>query len=212
MPAEGLELIIQYFPDLSPKQKEQFAELAPLYTHWNARINVISRKDIEQLYVRHVLHSLSIARFFTFQPGAYVLDIGTGGGFPGVPLAILYPETSFLLVDSIGKKIKVVTEVANALSLTNVEAKHQRAEIARGPFDYVVTRAVARAAKLYNWCHRQVKRDERQNRPNGLICLKGGDLTEELAELGRPHEIMELRSAFKMEFFDTKKLVFIPVQ
>ena len=184
---EGLDLVRKYFPELTTLQIDQLGELASMYQYWNERINVISRKDIDQLYVRHVLHSLAIARFIAFLPDARILDIGTGGGFPGIPLAILFPETSFLLVDSIGKKIKVVNEVAAALKLDNVRGAHQRAEKSQGPFDFAVTRAVARAAKIYHWSHQKISTKHLHAIGNGLICLKGGDLEDELKELRKPH-------------------------
>ncbi len=206
----GVELISSYFPDLSERQLSQLAQLQDLYSYWNQRINVISRKDIDQLYERHVLHSLAIAKFITFQPGAKILDIGTGGGFPGIPLAILFPSVAFNLVDSIGKKIKVVQEVSKALELQNVTGVHQRAESAEGPFDFVVTRAVARSAKLYQWCRHALAKESKHEKPNGIICLKGGDLTEELQELKRPSEVTPLKEFFNEEFFDTKVIVYIP--
>jgi 16S rRNA (guanine527-N7)-methyltransferase len=173
-------LIQQYFKNLSEKQIKQFDQLYDLYSFWNAQINVISRKDIEELYERHILHSLGIAKFISFKPGEKVLDVGTGGGFPGIPLAILFPETQFHLVDSIGKKIKVVTEVASALGLDNVKASHSRAEQIEGKFDFVVSRAVTRLIEFYPWVQGKFNKDSKNAIANGILYLKGGDLTEEI--------------------------------
>ncbi len=203
-----MEVITKYFPDLSAKQRSQFEQLGDLYTEWNQRINVISRKDIDQLYVRHVLHSLSIARFIQFKPGARVFDIGTGGGFPGIPLAILYPETHFHLVDSIAKKITVVNEVAKAIGLENVKAEQLRAEQSKYQYDFVVTRAVAPMQKLIGWLKGKVSGIQKHEMANGLIALKGGDLAEEMGSYRAT--IVNLPNYFEEEFFDTKKLIYLP--
>ena len=203
--------LLTYFPDISPRAKEQLAQLLPLYEHWNSQINVISRKDLEQLYVRHVLHSLAIHKFLQFAPGSRVLDIGTGGGFPGIPLAILNPEVNFVLVDSIGKKIHVVKEVCQAIGLTNVTAIHERAEKIKGPFDFVVSRAVAELKLLLQWSRGKIAQKQINALPNGLICLKGGDLSEELKGLGKDIETYSLQNWFSDSFFETKKLVYVPL-
>ncbi len=203
--------VISYFPDLSQKAREQLESLLPLYEHWNSQINVVSRKDLDQLYTRHVLHSLAIHKFLQFAPGSRVLDIGTGGGFPGIPLAILNPEVSFVLVDSIGKKIKVVQEVSQALGLTNVTAIHERAEKVKGPFDFVVSRAVAELKILLQWSNGKLARKQINALPNGLICLKGGDLNEEFKGLGKDIEVHPLNQWFDDPFFETKKLVYVPL-
>ncbi|MEP2025243.1 MAG: 16S rRNA (guanine(527)-N(7))-methyltransferase RsmG [Reichenbachiella sp.] len=206
------EVIFKYFPDLSSQQQEQFAKLMPLYVDWNAKINVISRKDIEELYIRHVLHSLGIAKIQSFKPNAQILDIGTGGGFPGIPLAILNPETDFLLVDSIGKKIKVVNEVAQALGLTNVKGIHSRAEEIDGQFDFIVSRAVTRMKPFYTWTKGKIKKESNHELQNGILYLKGGDLTEELQESKLRYKLFELPKYFDEDFFDTKKVVYVPRQ
>jgi 16S rRNA (guanine527-N7)-methyltransferase len=203
-------IIQHYFKDLTETQVEQFDKLYDLYSFWNAQINVISRKDIEELYERHILHSLGIAKFCTFKPGESVLDVGTGGGFPGIPLAILFPETSFHLVDSIGKKIKVVNEVAEALGLKNVKASHLRAEQVPGKFDFVVSRAVTRLIDFYPWVQGKFNKDSKNAIANGILYLKGGDLEEEIAESRLKVELYPLSDYFKEEFFDTKYIVYIP--
>ena len=203
--------VLTYFPDLSEKAREQLEKLLPLYEHWNSQINVVSRKDLDQLYTRHVLHSLAIHKFLQFAPGSRVLDIGTGGGFPGIPLAILNPEVNFVLVDSIGKKIKVVQEVSDALGLTNVTAIHERAEKVKGPFDFVVSRAVAELKLLLQWSNGKLARKQINALPNGLICLKGGDLNEEFKGLGKDIEVHPLSQWFADPFFETKKLVYVPL-
>ncbi len=196
---------------MTPVQQTQFDQLKPLYELWNAQINVISRKDIEALYERHVLHSLGIYRFVPFQPGSRILDIGTGGGFPGIPLAIMQPDVNFVLVDSIGKKIKVVNEVVQSLQLKNVVAYHQRAEMAEGKFDFVLTRAVAELSQLMTWSQNKISKNQLNAIPNGLICLKGGDLKEELKAAGRSAQVFELSDYFNEEFFESKKLVYVPL-
>lgn len=205
------QVILDYFPDLTDIQKKQFDALGALYAEWNEKINVISRKDIEQLYARHVLHSLSIAKFISFEPGTKILDVGTGGGFPGIPLAILFPESDFLLVDSIGKKIKVVLGVAESIGLKNVEAQHERAEKIRGKFDFVVSRAVAQTRQLYQWTSRLIKSNTHPTFSNGYLLLKGGDLDEEMKEFGKPYSVKDISDYFSDPFFETKKIVYIPV-
>jgi 16S rRNA (guanine527-N7)-methyltransferase len=204
-------IIFQYFPGLSEQQRGQFTQLYPLYQEWNEKINVISRKDIENLYVNHVLHSLGIAKVNEFNPGASILDVGTGGGFPGIPLAILFPETQFHLVDSIGKKITVVKNVADGLGLKNVRAEQIRAEQIKGEYDFIISRAVTRLKEFYGWINKKVRKDSHHKFFNGILYLKGGDLTEELAELRRSHQVIELSQYFKEEFFETKKVVYVPL-
>lgn len=204
-------LIQKYFKDLSEDQIAKFDQLYNLYSFWNAQINVISRKDIEELYERHILHSLGIAKFCTFKPGEKVLDVGTGGGFPGIPLAILFPETQFHLVDSIGKKIKVVTEVAAALGLTNVKASHLRAEQVPDKYDFVVSRAVTRLIDFYPWIHNKFSKDSKNAIANGILYLKGGELEEEIKESKLKAELYPLSAYFEEDFFETKFVVYIPV-
>lgn len=205
------DIIFDYFPGLTENQKAQFNQLYPLYKDWNEKINVISRKDIDNLYVNHVLHSLGIAKVNSFKAGAQVLDVGTGGGFPGIPLAILFPETHFHLVDSIGKKITVVKHVAEGLALKNISAEQIRAEQVKGEYDFIVSRAVTRLKEFYGWINRKIKKTSVHEMDNGILYLKGGDLDEELAELKRLHQIFELSNYFKEEFFQTKKVVFVPL-
>ncbi len=209
----SVELIYQYFSEFSDIQKAQLENLGPLYAEWNQMINVISRKDIEALYERHVLHSLSIATQFDFPDATEIVDIGTGGGFPGIPLAIYFPKVKFHLVDSIAKKLKVVDAIATALKLENLTTQHSRIEDIKGKkFDFAVSRAVAPLKDLWGWS-KPLLRNERkmENAKNGLICLKGGDLTEEIAVSGlRPH-IFDLKSLFKQDFFETKYIVYVPL-
>jgi 16S rRNA (guanine527-N7)-methyltransferase len=205
------EIITHYFPNLSENQKEQFAKLSPLYSEWNDKINVISRKDIENLYINHVLHSLGIAKVMSFKPGASVLDVGTGGGFPGIPLAILFPEANFHLVDSIGKKITVVNAVAAGLGLKNVKGEQIRAEQIKGKYDFIVSRAVTRIKEFYQWIHQKTKEKSIHDLDNGILYLKGGDLEEELSELKKPYSLYNLSDYFKEEFFETKKVVYVPL-
>lgn len=205
------DIIFHYFPHLSDEQKKQFDLLFPLYREWNEKINVVSRKDIENLYVNHVLHSLGIARVISFKKGASVLDVGTGGGFPGIPLAIMFPDTSFHLVDSIGKKITVVNEVARAAGLKNVKGEQIRAEQVKGQYDFIVSRAVTRMKEFYGWINTKVRKQSVHELDNGILYLKGGDLEEEMAELKRPYQVFELSSFFKEEFFETKKVIHVPL-
>lgn len=204
------ELICHYFPDLTRKQKDQFGELDELYRFWNSRINLISRKDIDMLYLHHILHSLAIAKFVKFLPGEKVLDVGTGGGFPGIPLAILFPETHFHLVDSIGKKIKVVKEVALASNLDNVVATHARAEQIDEQFNFVVSRAVTRLSEFYPWIKGKFLKNSINEIQNGILYLKGGDLEEEIAESGLNVQLIPLSDFFKEDYFETKYVVYIP--
>ena len=208
----SVDIITNYFQGLTEQQIEQFTQLENLYEKWNAQINVVSRKDIDELYVRHVLHSLGIAKVISFKPKTRVLDVGTGGGFPGIPLAILFPEVDFVLVDSIGKKIKVVNEVAQALGLQNVKAYHKRAEEVDGQFDFVVTRAVARIKKVLPWIKGKLKADSINNIKNGVLFLKGGDLTEEIEESGKKVELFPLTHFFKEDFFETKVVAYTRVK
>ncbi len=204
-------IISHYFPDLSEQQRKQFEQLGPLYKEWNEKINVVSRKDIENIYINHVLHSLGIAKVLSFKPGASVLDVGTGGGFPGIPLAILFPDTSFHLVDSIGKKITVVKEVASALGLKNVIAEQKRAEELKTKYDFIVSRAVTRMKEFYGWVRTKTTAKSLHSLDNGILYLKGGDLDEELDELKKPYSIYSLPDYFTEEFFETKKVVFMPL-
>jgi 16S rRNA (guanine527-N7)-methyltransferase len=205
----GLALIQKYFPNLTPKQIDQFSKLGESYRDWNSKINVVSRKDIDGLYLHHVLHSLGIAKVMPFADGSKVLDIGTGGGFPGIPLAILFPTVQFTLVDSIGKKITVVKAVAEELGLTNIEATHARAEQIRGPFDFVVSRAVTRLATFIPYTYNKFSQKQLNPFPNGILYLKGGDLKEELKEVRQDKEMILLDKYFDEDFFMTKAVVYI---
>lgn len=206
-----MEVIRKYFPELTEEQDRQFSGLRALYEEWNARINVISRKDIGNLYEHHVLHSLGIAEVVRFRPGTKVMDLGTGGGFPGIPLAILFPETEFVLVDSIGKKVRVAMEVAEGIGLENVTCRHERAEEEKEQFDFVVSRAVMPLADLVRIVRKNILSGKGQNAlPNGLICLKGGELEREIGGVGRQRTtVWELREYFTEEYFDTKKVVHV---
>lgn len=204
-----MEIIEKYFPQLTTVQKHQFGALQDLYAYWNSQINVISRQDVENLYERHILHSLSIAKIVKFREFAHILDVGTGGGFPGIPLAIMFPEAQFHLVDSIGKKIKVVQEVSKALDLKNINAEHCRAEQATGEYDFVVTRAVTRITPLYGWVRNKFSKNHYHTLRNGILALKGGDLTEEMTELHRKYKIYDLVDYFEEEFFETKRVVYV---
>lgn len=206
----GTALILSYFPNLSETQIAQFDRLQELYEDWNSKINVISRKDMEQFYIHHVLHSLGIAKVTGFVPGTKVLDIGTGGGFPGIPLAILFPETHFHLVDSIGKKITVVKDVAKQLKLSNVEAQQARAEELVRKYDFVISRAVTRMANFYPWVKGKIKKEDINEFQNGILYLKGGDVDEEMEELDKSYITYHLSDYFKEEFFETKKVVYMP--
>ncbi|MFT4754370.1 MAG: 16S rRNA (guanine527-N7)-methyltransferase [Salibacteraceae bacterium] len=206
----GYEVILKYFTDLTPKQDEQFSALYDLYLEWNAQINVVSRKDIEELYVRHVLHSLAIAKFTSFPKGTKVLDVGCGGGFPGIPLAILFPEAEFTLVDSIGKKIKVVNGIAEGVGLTNLKGYHERAENIKGQFNVVVSRAVTQMKPFRHWVHQKLEASRLPGLSNGIYALKGGDLDAEMRELKAPYQEIALSDYFEEEFFETKKLIFVP--
>jgi 16S rRNA (guanine527-N7)-methyltransferase len=206
-----MELISKYFPDLSPKQLAQLAEMEALYRYWNAQINVISRQDIDALYEKHILHSLGIAKVVSFKASTSVLDVGTGGGFPGIPLAILFPEAEFHLVDSIGKKIKVVAEVAKALQLSNVTAQQIRADRLDDTYEFVVSRAVTRLHPFMGWVRPLISRNSFHSVQNGILYLKGGDLREELAELGRPAKVYPLSRYFEEPFFETKCVVHVPL-
>jgi 16S rRNA (guanine527-N7)-methyltransferase len=205
-----INIVTQYFPNLTEKQLAQFGELQELYTFWNAQINVVSRQDIENLYEKHILHSLGIAKVMSFRAGSEILDVGTGGGFPGIPLAILFPECRFHLVDSIGKKIKVVTEVAQAIGLTNLTAQHERAENVANDYDFIVSRAVTRLKPFYGWVKDKVSKKQQNDLKNGILYLKGGDLEEELQEFGGIYQLYNLSDYFTEEFFETKKVVYVP--
>ena len=203
----SVSLILKYFPEITDEQKQQFEKLEKLYTEWNEKINVISRKDMDGLYEKHILHSLGIAKVMPFADGTKVLDVGTGGGFPGIPLAILFPEVSFTLIDSIGKKIKVVEAVSEGLGLKNVTAVHGRAEKLKEKFHFVVSRAVTQMPEFLRWLKGKFEKEQFNEKHNGVLYLKGGDLAEELA--GLRCEIFQLKNYFEEEFFDTKKVVYL---
>ncbi|MEY4462640.1 MAG: hypothetical protein RLY98_1180 [Bacteroidota bacterium] len=206
-----MEAILKHFPYLTDIQKEQFQQLDSLYHEWNEKINVISRKDIDALYTKHVLHSLGIAKIQSFEPGTFVLDVGTGGGFPGIPLAILFPETRFYLIDVIAKKIKVVQAVADALGLKNVKAEQIRAENVKGDFDFIVSRAVTNMPDFVSWVKTKIKKQHKHELKNGILYLKGGDLTEELKDFPKA-TLYDLADFFEDEFFETKKVVHLPLK
>ena len=206
-----MDIINRYYPDLSEQQVRQFAELYRLYNEWNTKINVISRKDIENLYERHVLHSLGIEKLVHFKYSSTVLDVGTGGGFPGIPLAILFPETSFLLIDSTGKKIKVAQSIIDSIGLSNVKTKHCRLEDEKATFDFIVSRAVMPLPDLVKYVRKNVKKEQKNAIPNGLICLKGGELHKETAPFSKKMVCVNLTDYFKESFFKTKKVVYIPL-
>ena len=206
-----MELIQKYFPEITEKQREQYARLYDLYADWNTKINVISRKDIDNLYKHHVLHSLAIAKALRFRTGSSVLDFGTGGGFPGIPLAIMFPEVKFKLIDGTGKKIKVVQEVASAIDLENCEACHMRGEEEKGKYDFVVSRAVMRLPDLVKMIKKNIGRTQRNSMPNGLICLKGGDVSGEVQSFRHIVEVTDLSSMFEEEWFKKKFLVYVPL-
>jgi len=207
----SVRLLLKYFPDLDDNQLKQFEKISEVYKDWNQKINVVSRKDIDEIYIRHVLHSMGIAKIQAFLPGSKVLDVGTGGGFPGIPLAILFPETEFTLVDSIGKKIKVVEEVVEELGLQNVKAINDRVENISGEFDFIVSRAVAVMPSFVHWVKGKIAKHSLHERKNGILYLKGGDLSEEI-EPYRTVEVFELSVIFEEEFFDTKKVVYLPMK
>ncbi len=206
-----MEVILKEFPNLTEIQVKQFEKLQYLYEDWNSKINVISRKDIDELYSRHVLHSLGIAKIISFTNRSKIMDVGTGGGFPGIPLAILFPESDFYLIDIIAKKIKVVNEVANALGLTNVKAEQMRAENVKQEFDFIVSRAVTNMPDFVSWVKDKVRKSNKNDLPNGILYLKGGDLSEELKDFPKAIEY-NLSEFFKEEFFETKKVVHLPLK
>lgn len=206
-----MEKIIYYFPKLNDTQIRMFVQLGELYPEWNAKINVISRKDIEQLYEHHILHSLAIAKILSFKPGSTIVDIGTGGGFPGIPLAIMFPEVSFHLVDSIGKKIRVATEIANSIGLKNVSFSNNRMESEKAMFDFAVSRAAMPLADLVKVCKKNIKRTQNNALPNGLICLKGGELNDEIQAYKKIASMYELSELFKEPYFETKKAIYLPL-
>ncbi|HIR38169.1 MAG TPA: 16S rRNA (guanine(527)-N(7))-methyltransferase RsmG [Candidatus Limisoma gallistercoris] len=206
-----MDEILKYFKNLSPEQIRQFEELGILYPDWNAKINVISRKDIGNLYTNHVLHSLGIAKFTDFKDGSYVLDLGTGGGFPGIPLAILFPETNFLLIDRIGKKINVAKDIADRIGLKNVDFRHCDIAEVKEKFDFVVSRAVMQLDSLVTSVRNKIKPSCINSIPNGLICLKGGELNEELSKIRQEKIITNLSEYFEEEYFSTKKIIYIPL-
>ena len=208
---DSVDLLSKYFPSLTQEQLDRFTKLGELYPYWNAQINVISRKDIDSLYEHHILHSLGIAQMIRFKPGTSLLDFGTGGGFPGIPLAILFPECQFLLVDSIGKKVKVAGAIAEALGLENVRTLHARGEEMQERFDFVVSRAVMRLDELVGFTRKLIHHEHRNGMPNGLICLKGGELQAEIRPYKRIVEVHELYPTFSEEFFKTKKVVYLPL-
>ncbi len=204
-----MDIILKYFPDITDEQKAQYAALYDLYTDWNSKINVISRKDIQNLYEHHVLHSLGIAKMIRFKAGSAVMDLGTGGGFPGIPLAIMFPDTKFHLVDSIGKKVKVATEVANAIGLKNVTFQHARAEEVKQTYDFVVSRAVMPLTDLIKIIRKNISTKQQNAMPNGLICLKGGELSNETMPFKNKVVMQNLSDDFEEEFFETKKVVYV---
>jgi 16S rRNA (guanine527-N7)-methyltransferase len=205
----SVHLILKYFPELTEVQKGHFSQLQELYNDWNEQINVISRKDTENFYERHVLHSLGIAKIIEFKDGTSILDIGTGGGFPGIPLAILFPNCHFTLVDSIGKKIKVVNEIALSLGLTNVKGIHARAELIPEKFDFVISRAVTAMPVFLTWIEKKFNKTNNNDLPNGILYLKGGDLIEEMGPVKKHYKFHELNAFFKEDFFETKKVVYV---
>lgn len=204
-------IVTKYFPSLSTEQQNQYAELYDLYTDWNSKINVISRKDIENLYLHHVLHSLAIAKILRFVPGTSIVDVGTGGGFPGIPLAIMFPDCHFHLVDSIGKKLKVAQDVADSIGLKNVTTEHTRMEEVKDRYDFVVSRAVMPLVDLVKLTRKNIAREQHNSLPNGLICLKGGELQAEIAPMKNIATLYSVSDFFKEEYFDTKKAVYLPL-
>jgi 16S rRNA (guanine527-N7)-methyltransferase len=206
-----MDIILKYFPELTSDQRNKTTRLEILYNEWNSRINVISRKDIGSLYEKHILHSLSIARIIRFKPGTGVLDVGTGGGFPGIPLAILFPGTSFHLIDSIGKKIRVVQAIAAELNLQNVKAEQIRAEQLNGKYDFVISRAVTSLTELVSWTRKNISEKQFNPIPNGILCLKGGDLQKELTPFKNKAVIYKINELFEEQYFETKKIVYLPL-
>ncbi len=206
-----MDIIHKYFPDLSEKQSMQFQMLQELYNEWNQKINVISRKDIDQLYERHILHSLAIAKVIRFTQGTHILDVGTGGGFPGIPLAIYFPECNFYLVDSIGKKIKVVQEISQSLKLKNIASEHVRAEKIRDQYDFVVSRAVTAFPVFYAWVREKIKTESKNSLKNGILYLKGGDLDDELKKFKPRIMSYKISDYFAEPFFETKKIIYLPI-
>ena len=206
-----MNLLSKYFPELSDVQFNQFKQLQGLYKDWNSKINVISRKDIESLYLRHVLHSLSIAKLIKFNPASNILDIGTGGGFPGIPLAILFPDVNFHLVDSINKKLKVVNGVVDSLDLVNVKTTHSRAEFIKGDYDFIISRAVTTMPDFVSWTKNKIAKKSKNSFKNGIFYLKGGDLTEELKSY-KTVKVYSINSYFEEDFFKTKKIVYLPLK
>jgi len=206
-----MKLILKYFPNITDHQKKQFEALYDLYTDWNQKINVISRKDIENLYEHHVLHSLAIARFVQWQKGTEILDFGTGGGFPGIPLAIMFPDCRFHLIDGTGKKIRVATEVANTIGLKNVKATHIRGEEEKGKYDFIVSRAVMPLPDLVRITRKNVSKTQRNSIANGIICLKGGDIEEEKRPFGRNVETVDIHTWFEEEWFNEKNIIYLPL-
>jgi 16S rRNA (guanine527-N7)-methyltransferase len=207
-----VDLIRRYFPDLDPLQLQKFEQLGPLYSNWNEKINVISRKDIDELYVRHVLHSLALAKIIRFRPGTTVIDVGTGGGFPGIPLAILFPDSTFTLVDSIGKKIRVVQEIAGELQLENVEARQCRIQEVKAKYDFVVSRAVTAFPEFVGMVRKNVSPQSKNALPNGILYIKGGDFEEEIRPFRGSAEVFNLAGIFDDPFFETKKVIYLPVR
>lgn len=206
-----ISIILKYFPNLTEKQQQQFAQMQTLYEHWNAQINVISRKDIDLLYERHVLHSLGIAKIISFKPKTKIMDVGSGGGFPGIPLAILFPESNFYLVDSIGKKIKVVNEISDAIGLKNIRAEHKRVEDVKEKFEFVISRAVTEFSSFYRWMQNKFTKEQFNILPNGILYLKGGDLEEEFKNFKKRVIFYNLTNYFSEDFFETKKVVYLPM-
>lgn len=206
-----MNTILKYFPNLTETQRSQFEQLGVLYPEWNDKINVISRKDIQNLYINHILHSLSIAEFVKFKSGSRILDMGTGGGFPGIPLAIMFPDVQFHLVDRIGKKLKVALDIAEKIGLKNVTVQHGDIKEVKGKFDFVVSRAVMRFDELVPLVRNLVSKEGRNGYPNGLICLKGGDIADEIAKFKSSILLTDIKSFFKEEFFETKKIIYLPL-